>query len=90
MALYGHTGTVNCLDLHGDRLVSGSKDRLVKGQSSRTVHIGDGQSGAPVVLRLWSAHSPKDTRLWAKIFLSAISGLPGVFKNLNCFIIFLL
>lgn len=34
MALYGHTGTVNCLDLHGDRLVSGSKDRLVKGQQS--------------------------------------------------------
>lgn len=37
MALYGHTGTVNCLDLHGDRLVSGSKDRLVKGQQIRTV-----------------------------------------------------
>lgn len=37
MALYGHTGTVNCLDLHGDRLVSGSKDRLVKGPQIRTV-----------------------------------------------------
>lgn len=44
MALYGHTGTVNCLDLHGDRLVSGSKDRLVKGQRSSKVN-----SLAPVV-----------------------------------------
>lgn len=52
MALYGHTGTVNCLDVYGDRLVSGSKDRLVKGQSVRS-HQG--------VLRLWSAHSPQDT-----------------------------
>lgn len=32
MALYGHTGSVNCLALYGDRLVSGSKDRLVKGR----------------------------------------------------------
>lgn len=32
MALYGHTGTVNCLDVHGDRLVSGAKDCLVKGK----------------------------------------------------------
>lgn len=32
MELYGHTGTVNCLDLHGDRLVSGSKDGYVKGK----------------------------------------------------------
>ncbi|KAG5262886.1 hypothetical protein AALO_G00280070 [Alosa alosa] len=26
----GHTGTINCLDLHGDRLASGSKDGRVK------------------------------------------------------------
>lgn len=31
--LYGHSGAVNCLDLHGDQLASGSKDRLVKGGS---------------------------------------------------------
>ncbi|KAG7227685.1 hypothetical protein INR49_029446, partial [Caranx melampygus] len=30
MELYGHTGTINCLDVHGDRLVSGSKDSFVK------------------------------------------------------------
>uniref|UniRef100_A0A3B4XGG9 F-box and WD repeat domain containing 10 n=1 Tax=Seriola lalandi dorsalis TaxID=1841481 RepID=A0A3B4XGG9_SERLL len=30
MELYGHTGTVNCLDVHADRLVSGAKDCLVK------------------------------------------------------------
>uniref|UniRef100_A0A3Q1HJ97 Uncharacterized protein n=1 Tax=Anabas testudineus TaxID=64144 RepID=A0A3Q1HJ97_ANATE len=30
MALYGHTGSVNCLDVHADRLVSGAKDCLVK------------------------------------------------------------
>ncbi|XP_029384219.1 CMT1A duplicated region transcript 1 protein [Echeneis naucrates] len=30
MVLYGHTGTVNCLDVHADRLVSGAKDCLVK------------------------------------------------------------
>lgn len=32
MALYGHTGTVNCLDVHADRLVSGAKDCLIKGK----------------------------------------------------------
>lgn len=32
MALYGHTGTVNCLDVHADRLVSGAKDCQVKGK----------------------------------------------------------
>ncbi len=32
MALYGHTGSVNCLDVHADRLVSGAKDCLVKGK----------------------------------------------------------
>lgn len=31
MALYGHSGTVNCLDVHADRLVSGAKDCQVKG-----------------------------------------------------------
>uniref|UniRef100_A0A4W6E0F6 F-box and WD repeat domain containing 10 n=1 Tax=Lates calcarifer TaxID=8187 RepID=A0A4W6E0F6_LATCA len=30
MVLYGHTGTVNCLDVHADRLVSGAKDCIVK------------------------------------------------------------
>lgn len=51
MALYGHTGTVNCLDLHGDRLVSGSKDRLVKGQQSSKVHVCDGKSLTPAVTK---------------------------------------
>lgn len=32
MVLYGHTGTVNCLDVHADRLVSGAKDCIVKGK----------------------------------------------------------
>lgn len=32
MALYGHSGTVNCLDVHADRLVSGAKDCQVKGK----------------------------------------------------------
>ncbi|TKS89550.1 F-box/WD repeat-containing protein 10 F-box and WD-40 domain-containing protein 10 [Collichthys lucidus] len=36
MALYGHTGTVNCLDVHADRLVSGAKDCLVKVWSLHT------------------------------------------------------
>ncbi|XP_008293454.1 F-box/WD repeat-containing protein 10, partial [Stegastes partitus] len=36
MVLYGHTGTINCLDLHDDRLVSGSKDSLVKVWSLHT------------------------------------------------------
>uniref|UniRef100_A0A8C4GEP3 F-box and WD repeat domain containing 10 n=1 Tax=Dicentrarchus labrax TaxID=13489 RepID=A0A8C4GEP3_DICLA len=36
MALYGHTGTVNCLDVHDDRLVSGAKDCLVKVWSLHT------------------------------------------------------
>ncbi|XP_029312353.1 LOW QUALITY PROTEIN: F-box/WD repeat-containing protein 10 [Cottoperca gobio] len=30
MMLYGHTGTVNCLDVHADTLVSGAKDCRVK------------------------------------------------------------
>ncbi|XP_078147049.1 F-box and WD repeat domain containing protein 10B [Centroberyx gerrardi] len=30
MVLYGHTGTINCLDVHDDRLVSGAKDCKVK------------------------------------------------------------
>lgn len=38
MALYGHTGTVNCLDVHADRLVSGAKDCLVKGEQSLFRH----------------------------------------------------
>ncbi|XP_032358183.1 F-box/WD repeat-containing protein 10 isoform X1 [Etheostoma spectabile] len=36
MSLYGHTGTVNCLDVHDDRLVSGAKDCLVKVWSLHT------------------------------------------------------
>lgn len=32
MALYGHTGTVNCLDADADKLVSGAKDCAVKGK----------------------------------------------------------
>ncbi|XP_062298242.1 F-box and WD repeat domain containing protein 10B [Scomber scombrus] len=36
MVLYGHTGTVNCLDVHGDRLVSGAKDCIVKVWSLQT------------------------------------------------------
>ncbi|XP_041819350.1 F-box/WD repeat-containing protein 10 [Chelmon rostratus] len=42
MMLYGHTSTVNCLDVHADRLVSGSKDCLVKVWSLQTgKHFGD-------------------------------------------------
>ncbi|XP_073345288.1 F-box and WD repeat domain containing protein 10B [Pagrus major] len=36
MVLYGHTGTVNCLDVHADRLVSGAKDCKVKVWSLHT------------------------------------------------------
>nr|XP_033964022.1 F-box/WD repeat-containing protein 10 [Pseudochaenichthys georgianus] len=36
MMLYGHTGTVNCLGVHADRLVSGGKDCLVKVWSLHT------------------------------------------------------
>ncbi|KAI3365072.1 hypothetical protein L3Q82_010192, partial [Scortum barcoo] len=36
MALYGHTGTVHCLDTHADKLVSGAKDCLVKVWSLQT------------------------------------------------------
>lgn len=32
MALYGHSGAVTCLDVQGDTLVSGAKDRSVKGE----------------------------------------------------------
>nr|XP_046232611.1 F-box/WD repeat-containing protein 10 [Scatophagus argus] len=36
MLLYGHTGTVNCLDVHEDRLVSGAKDCQAKVWSLHT------------------------------------------------------
>ncbi|XP_033468096.2 F-box and WD repeat domain containing protein 10B [Epinephelus lanceolatus] len=36
MVLYGHSGTVNCLDDHGDRLVSGARDCSVKVWSLHT------------------------------------------------------
>ncbi|XP_060884990.1 F-box/WD repeat-containing protein 10 [Labrus mixtus] len=36
MMLYGHTGTVNCLDVYADRLVSGAKDCVVKVWSLQT------------------------------------------------------
>ncbi|XP_042253949.1 F-box/WD repeat-containing protein 10 [Thunnus maccoyii] len=36
MMLYGHTGIVNCLDVHADRLVSGAKDCTVKVWSLHT------------------------------------------------------
>ncbi|KAM7381304.1 hypothetical protein PAMA_012246 [Pampus argenteus] len=36
MVLYGHTSTVNCLDVHADRLVSGAKDCTVKVWSLHT------------------------------------------------------
>ncbi|XP_039991368.1 F-box/WD repeat-containing protein 10 [Xiphias gladius] len=36
MVLYGHAGTVNCLDVHADRLVSGAKDCIVKVWSLHT------------------------------------------------------
>lgn len=39
MTLYGHSATVNCLDVHADRLVSGSKDCLVKGEQPLTISI---------------------------------------------------
>lgn len=31
MVMLGHSSTVNCLDVHADRLVSGAKDCKVKG-----------------------------------------------------------
>ncbi|XP_037546874.1 F-box/WD repeat-containing protein 10 [Nematolebias whitei] len=34
--LYGHTGTINCLDVHADKLVSGAKDHTVKVWSIQT------------------------------------------------------
>ncbi|KAF7668184.1 hypothetical protein LDENG_00028460 [Lucifuga dentata] len=37
MVLCGHTGTINCLDVHADRLVSGAKDCKVKDQDNNTV-----------------------------------------------------
>ncbi|XP_072229389.1 F-box and WD repeat domain containing protein 10B [Leuresthes tenuis] len=36
MVLYGHTGTIRCLDVHADRLVSGAKDHTVKVWSLQT------------------------------------------------------
>ncbi|XP_041830667.1 F-box/WD repeat-containing protein 10 isoform X2 [Melanotaenia boesemani] len=36
MVLYGHTRTINCLDVHGDRLVSGANDYTVKVWSLQT------------------------------------------------------
>ncbi|CAG5904005.1 unnamed protein product [Menidia menidia] len=36
MVLYGHTDTVNCLDIHDDKIVSGSKDHTVKVWSLQT------------------------------------------------------
>ncbi|KAM4525407.1 F-box and WD repeat domain containing protein 10B isoform 2-T2 [Odontesthes bonariensis] len=36
MVLYGHTGTINCLDVHADRLVSGARDHTVKVWSLQT------------------------------------------------------
>uniref|UniRef100_A0A3Q3RNS5 F-box and WD repeat domain containing 10 n=1 Tax=Mastacembelus armatus TaxID=205130 RepID=A0A3Q3RNS5_9TELE len=42
MALYGHTGTINCLDAHAERLVSGAKDCIVKVWNLDTgKHFGD-------------------------------------------------
>lgn len=39
MILYGHNGAVTCLDLHGDKFVSGAKDHLVKGAVVLPVHL---------------------------------------------------
>lgn len=39
MLLYGHMGTINCLDLHGNHLVSGAKDRRVKGKALVDVSV---------------------------------------------------
>nr|XP_057934185.1 F-box/WD repeat-containing protein 10 [Doryrhamphus excisus] len=36
LVLYGHSSTVNCLDVHADRLVSGAKDCTVKVWSLQT------------------------------------------------------
>ncbi|XP_061763612.1 F-box/WD repeat-containing protein 10 [Nerophis ophidion] len=36
LVLYGHSSTVNCLDIHADRLVSGAKDCTVKVWSLQT------------------------------------------------------
>ena len=36
LTLEGHSGTVRCLDLNGNRLVSGSTDRTIKVCHNRT------------------------------------------------------
>lgn len=36
MLLCGHTGTITCLDLHGNHLVSGARDCKVKGKSVKS------------------------------------------------------
>ncbi|XP_034564715.1 CMT1A duplicated region transcript 1 protein [Notolabrus celidotus] len=42
MMLYGHTGAVNCLDVHAHKLVSGARDCLVKVWSLQTgKHLDD-------------------------------------------------
>lgn len=38
LTLEGHSGTVRCLDLNGNRLVSGSTDRTIK-VCQHSVHI---------------------------------------------------
>eukprot|EP00066_Takifugu_rubripes_P012639 XP_011601905.1 PREDICTED: CMT1A duplicated region transcript 1 protein [Takifugu rubripes] len=50
-SLYGHSGAVNCLDLHGDKIVSGAKDHLVKG-----FHVS---SIFTVTLPVWSLKTGK-------------------------------
>lgn len=38
LTLAGHSGTVRCLHLHGNRLVSGSSDRTIKVSISSYLH----------------------------------------------------
>lgn len=69
MVLNGHTRAVNCLDVHADRLVSGAKDHLVKGEQpfSRVHHypqacemlIHADKLKSAATLPVWSLHTGK-------------------------------
>lgn len=52
---HGHFGTINCLDLCGDRLVSGAKDCRVKGKkcinmktNANSLVVSDGKTSGCV------------------------------------------
>ncbi|KAM3591493.1 uncharacterized protein V6R79_002674 [Siganus canaliculatus] len=93
MVLSGHTGTVNCLDVHADKLVSGARDCLVKVWSLDTgiqlkdlhfKHYGSIQCVKITMTRVYSSCSLGLVKVWDVETRSLLRVIKGHKSSVKC------